>query len=204
MRVLIVSVILCLSSFIQAQDYKNEIKVGLPLGIYFFDNTSITVHRLNTREIPYIPLPTFFSYTRHMNKNFAITANLMYYWLVYGDHGGIFFPGEILRRDFFSSSLIIKNYLLVYPKIKIGALIGGVYRYYGGEMIHLRYINHGTWLEDFVEFRQYIDFGISIGTETKYKFSKRLNVGFNIDYTRYFAEISPNQLSTAIFLGYEF
>lgn len=203
MRILIICIILCLSSFIQAQNYKNEIKVGVPLGVFFFDNTSITVHRLNTREIPYIPLPTFFSYTRHLNKNFAITANLMYYWLVYGDHEGLFFPGEILLRGFYSSSVIIKNNLVMNPKLKIGVLLGGVFRY-GDELVHLATLDHGTWREAIIDNRPYKDFGIIIGTETKYNFTKRLNVGFNIDYTRYFADISPNQLSTAIFLGYEF
>ncbi|HRQ30027.1 MAG TPA: hypothetical protein PLU49_08120 [Saprospiraceae bacterium] len=203
MRILIICIILCLSSFIQAQHYKNEIKVGVPLGVYFFDNTSITVHRLNTRGIPYIPLPTFFSYTRHMNKNFAITANFMYYWLVYGDPGRLFFPGEILLRGFYSSSVIIKNNLVMNPKFKIGVLLGGVFRY-GDELVHLATLDHGTWREAIIDNRPYKDFGILIGTETKYNFTKRLNVGFNIDYTRYFAETSPNQLSTAIFLGYEF
>lgn len=198
MRALCISLFLSLSIIIQAQDYKNEIKVGVPGG-YFFDNAPYRQHRLSS-----VPIPTYFSYDRILYKNYSISCRQTFFWLFYHNDEDTREKDEIIKRAFHESSIRFKYKILNLTNFKFILSSGISYRYEGGELFHVSYVDHGSWREQHVDYRVYNDFGFSIGTEFKYIFYKRFNLGIGIDYTRYLTEISPNQLSTAIFLGYEF
>ena len=204
MRIWLMILILGLSLTTQAQNKKNEIRVGVPLSVYFFDISPIKIHRIKTRETAYIPIPTYFSYSRLVGIDFFISARLINYSLSYEDFSRANYNDEILSRHFFASAILLKKRIVSLFNFNVDISLGGIYRFSGGELFHVGYINHGTWIEEHLDYRPYNDFGFSIGNDVKCKLYKRFSLGLEIDYTRYFTEVSPNQLSTAIFLGYEF
>ena len=214
MRIWLITIILGMSIFAHAQNKKNEIRIGVPFGVSFFDNSPEKIHRISTRTknhggISYVPIPTYFSFGRILHENLLLSFKLVYYDLNYEDYTRLNYKDEILGRHFYVFSVSLKYRVMPNNSWSsnswyIHILSGINYRFSGGELFHVRYFDHGAWREEILDYRAYNDFGLSIGTEVQYKIYKNFSLGAEIDFTRYFSDVSPNQLSTAIFIGYEF
>ncbi len=197
MRIWLILIILGVSISTQAQNKKNEFRIGIP-GAYFFEESIYRIHNLKS-----VPIPTYLSYSRKINNKISISANYYFYWLG-GDQKDIIYNGLTLSRHFDVINTLVNYEFYRIDKISISSFYGLSFRFSGGEVFHVRYINHGTWGEEILDYRAYNDFGLSIGTEVQYKIYKSFSLGAEIDFTRYFSDVSPNQLSTAVFIGYEF
>ncbi|MGE5357262.1 MAG: hypothetical protein ACM3PT_13605 [Deltaproteobacteria bacterium] len=196
---LIISIYISLGLNAQANTKKNQVKLGVP-GAYFFDDESYRFHSM--KDIIY--LPTYISYSRKINSFSSLSLNYNYLWLPYNHDSRLFEKNEIMRRSFAIICFQLNLNFKIKKKINPYFSLGAVYRFYGGELFHLGYINHGHWREAFVDSRGYNDFGISFTSGINYSFYKNFNVGTEIGFTRYFSKISPNMLSTTIFFGYNF
>ncbi len=197
MRIWLIIIVLGLSLTTQAQNKKNEIRIGVP-GAYFFEKSIYRIHNLKS-----VPIPTYLSYSRKINNKISISANYCFYWLG-GDQKDLIYNGLTLSRHFDVINTLVNYEFYRVDKISISSFYGLSFRFSGGELFHVRYIDHGAWREEFLDYRAYNDFGLSVGTQMKYNFYKRFSIGGEIDYTKYFTPISPNQLSTAMFIEYEF
>lgn len=197
MRLVIISILLSLGVFAQAQNRKNEIKTGTP-GAYFFDKSPFRLHDFRD-----VPLPTHFAYLRKVSNIFYLEFEYSYFWLA-GEKGENYF-GRIYKRVFHNIGASINSIVFNKKKAEISLDAGVDYRFKGGELYHVRfnYINGIPW-EEILDSRIYNEFGISCGIQIKYNFYKRFNVGIKAGLARYFTDVSPNQLSTAFFLGYQF
>ena len=189
MRIWLITIILGMSIFAHAQNKKNEIRVGVP-GAYFFEKSP---YRFNA-----VPVPTFFSFTRFLQRKIAVNIEYRYYSLS-GENGTNYF-GRIKKREFHQLASSINYTYYSNNSFKLSLNTGINYRFSGGELFHISY----GWIEEYLGYRPYNDFGFSIGNDVKCKFYKRFSLGLEIDYTRFFTEVSHNQLSTAVFIGYEF
>ena len=204
MRIWLITIILGMSIFAHAQSKKNEIRVGVPFCVSFFDNTPVKIHRIKTRDIAYIPIPTYFTFDRKLLRNLKLSSRFIYYDLNYEDYNRLNYKDEIIGRHFYIFSILLKYQVFSIYKWNFYISLGSIFRFSGGELFHVRYLDHGTWIEEFLDYRSYNDIGLSAGTDVSYNISDRFSLGLEFDFTRYFTAFSPNQLSTAIFLGYKF
>ena len=200
MKALILATTLCVGVHVHlnAQDKKNELRIGSP-GAYFFDDSPFRWHKIN-----FFPFISHVSYRRLIGQNNMLSLQYSYHALYYVKPNEILEPNEIERRRFTSLDIIYLRKLGIGGDFSILPFSGIKYRFHGGELFHVTYFDHGYWLEEHSDYRFYHEFGLSAGLSAKYRFWKNFNIGISADYTRYFAEASPYQLTTMVSIGYEF
>jgi hypothetical protein len=200
MKALILATTLCVGVHVHlnAQDKKNELQIGSP-GAYFFDDSPFRWHMIN-----FFPFISHVSYRRLIGQNNVLSLQYCYYALYNREPYGTLEPNEIVNRRFTSLDIIYLYKLRLGNDLSLFPFSGIKYRFHGGELFHESYVIRGPWVEEHFGYRFYHEFGLSAGLSAKYRFWKNFNIGISADYTRYFAEASPYQLTTMVSIGYEF
>jgi hypothetical protein len=188
----------CMYVCSNAQDKKNELRTGSP-GAYFFDEKPFRWYKIQG-----LSFLTYFSFRRYLGSNHVVSIAYSSFFLPYGIPERYFYKDEILKRHFRLFEIAYLYRLNIGTDFTMLPISGLKYRFRGGELFHEIYVNHGSWIEQHSGYRFYHDFGLSAGLSAKYRFWKNLNIGISADYTRYFAEASPYQLTTMVSIGYAF
>lgn len=99
MKVFVLTFVLfaCMYVCSDAQDKKNELRIGLP-GAYFFDDKQFRWYR--TEGFLFIPS---ISYRRHISPHHAVSIGYISYFLPYG----------ILDRPHYTNEILVRNFDLI-------------------------------------------------------------------------------------------
>lgn len=193
-------VILSLAQVCFAQKFqRHEVTMGY-YGGSFFDEVPFRFQNLkNNKRFPTI------TYLFRFNKSFNVG-------LFYGTHdfsgekidlnniGN--FPNTIIGRSI-RHYMIYGGYTLKFKYSNINFFSGLDYRT-GFKGIFLYQYNHGNWVENFFEYKDYRDMGFSIGISVTHPIKWRFFGELTTNYCRYFSEFDKNVFTPGYRIGFRF
>lgn len=176
---------------------KNELHIGFP-GIYLFNESPYRIHDLID-----IPVPTHFKFKRYLLNRFSTSLEYNYIYVA-GEKGGEIYRGRVYVREIHEFTFLFNWDIISDRKLILSLNVGPSFRY-GGELFHIKfnYFNNIPW-EEILDWNDYEDWGLTGGVEFRYLFSKRFNVGLDLNYTQFDTKLLPQELRTAFFVGYMF
>lgn len=179
--------------------HRHEITIGY-YGGYFFDETPFRIQDIRPNK----RLPTI-TYSYYLNKQLKLR-------FLYGVHDFGYLKGDY--SEFFTMTNFVfgrtsRNYQLSVSKLLnnnslgISPEIGLNYRTgFKGKFLYR--INHGTWVESFSEYKDYKDFGLSVGISIRHPIVRRFFGELTVNYVRYFSSFDKNLLMPGYRIGFRF
>ena len=188
---LLLITLLCLCFQAKAQK-KNEIQIGAT-ATYFFDDTPYLFHNFKRGT----PFPTHINYTRSLTDKNGLSFSFDHLWLVYNPPSAFDSP-KLFLRDYLKLSIEFYRQKRM-GRFSISGKAGIGYRFRGGET----FMSRSFW-ESHFSHNYYNHIGLTTGIQAKVQLYRNLSAVAKLNYSRYFAEHSPNELHNIFGLGYEF
>lgn len=190
-KLLLLIILFCLCIQVQAQK-KNEVQIGVPAA-YFFDDTPYMFHNLKRAGL----FPTHVNYSRLFTDKNGLSFSYDNLWLFYGFPS---VPGTTKLELRAYNKLSVEFYRQKrIGRFSIRGSLGLGYRFYGGELFWTNFV-----IESHSHNNPYNHIGVTTGVQAKLQLYRNLSAVAKLNYSRYFAEYTPNELHNVFALSYEF
>ena len=190
----------CISNKIHAQLKLNEIQFG-HITSYYFDKSGT-----NSDGDHIAALLSYIRYSRYFNDQSSISVKFLNPYFGYEKWPEFLEIGEPAIRAMMSFRLLYnKNIWNLNEKLRLDGSIGASYRFRDEvRLSNYRYNSEGIPIEAHYDTINHNEFGVTIGADLKYIIISRIQLGVNLDFTRYFDDYSENEMYGTIYFGFMF
>lgn len=179
--------------------HRHEITIGY-YGGYFFHETPFRFQNLRANKR--IPTITYlFRLNKSLNMGIFYGVHDLGGEKIDGNNIGNF-PNTVIGRSI-RHYAINGGYTIKSKYINMSLSPGLNYRT-GFKVKFLYQYNHGTWVENFFEYKDYKDIGLSIGISVRHPIVRRFFGELTVSYVRFFSDFDKNLLMPGYRIGFRF